>query len=256
MNHFSSLESTSPERDTDREERKRPRRAATVEEMHKLLTVSEDRVVVYLALYSTGLRRSELDAVKWGDLQLDIPEPLLLVRASTEKHPKGSTIPLHPDLAKMLVEHRPCDFEIQDHPLRVPRMDQVRKDPEAAGVPYRDDQGRYLDVHALRMTFSTMLTANGATPRETVELMRHGDPKLTLKTYTDSEKLRLRDAIKKLPSIVGDTRNRTHDSGSKGPDASATVSTSQSKSAAQTIDDESNSPFPSHTVRKRVWLLR
>jgi integrase len=45
--------------------------------------------------------------------------------------------------------------------------------------------GRKLDFHALRYTFATKLAKGVASQRLTQELMRHSDPKLTAKIYTD-----------------------------------------------------------------------
>jgi hypothetical protein len=52
------------------------------------------------------------------------------------------------------------------------------------------------------MTFQMFLTLNGTSPRVAMELMRHSDMKLTMKTCTDAGKLLTRSAIEKLPSLL------------------------------------------------------
>ena len=46
------------------------------------------------------------------------------------------------------------------------------------------------------------LTLNGVSPRVTQEAMRHSDPKLTAKTYTDAGMLPTRAAICSLPPLL------------------------------------------------------
>ena len=57
------------------------------------------------------------------------------------------------------------------------------------------------DFHTLRKTFDTNLQRNGIPPRVVMELMGHGDIRLTMKTYTDASRLRTHEAIKTLPSF-------------------------------------------------------
>ena len=47
----------------------------------------------------------------------------------------------------------------------------------------------WVDFHALRMTYITRLQRAGVSPREAMELARHSDMRLTMKTYTDAAQL-------------------------------------------------------------------
>jgi integrase len=58
-----------------------------------------------------------------------------------------------------------------------------------------------LDFHALRMTFCTMLAVDHVPLADAMHLMRHSDPKLTMKIYTDASQLELNASFAKLPSI-------------------------------------------------------
>ena len=62
------------------------------------------------------------------------------------------------------------------------------------------------DFHSLRHTFCTNLHLAGVPQRETMELMRHTDPRLTAKTYADSSLFALSPAVGKLtmPATTGD----------------------------------------------------
>ena len=128
--------------------------------------------------------------------------PSIQARASTTKNGKIASIPLHPKAEEALRglhndAVQPLDYVFRG---RLPEMDVMRRDLNAAGIPYRDEEGRVFDFHALRMTFGTWWTLSGATPRETMEAMRHSDIKLTMGIYTDAGKLALREAMNKLPN--------------------------------------------------------
>ena len=70
-----------------------------------------------------------------------------------------------------------------------------------AGIPHLDKRGRRVDLHALRTTFETMLSAAGVPPRVAMELMRHSDLKLTMRIYTDAAQLPLATEVHRLPSF-------------------------------------------------------
>src|SRR5207249_4069426 len=101
---------------------------------------------------------------------------------------------------------RPIDFGTNEPVFRrgIPDMDTFCKDLARAGIPYRDNEGRFADFHALRMTFSTLLAFVGVAERIRMELNRHSDPNLTAHTYTDASMLPLSSAISMLPVLVDD----------------------------------------------------
>jgi len=74
-------------------------------------------------------------------------------------------------------------------PAGIPRGSTLRRDLVRAGIAAVDEQGRRVDLHALRKTFGTHLVLSGAQPRVVMEAMRHGDLKLTMKTYMDAAQL-------------------------------------------------------------------
>ena len=74
-------------------------------------------------------------------------------------------------------------------------------DLEAAGIPKKDSRGRTVDIHALRHTFGTMLSAAGVAPRTAQEAMRHSSIDLTMNVYTDPALLDVAGAIEMLPNL-------------------------------------------------------
>jgi integrase len=182
------------------------RRALSPVEFGKLLrTAPFHRAVVYATALYTGLRRKELNEVRWMDFLLDEPNPRVRVPASISKNRREATLPLHPELAATLLRLRPAAFDPLSKPFHhhVPRIETVRKDMEQAGIPLRDDLGRRVDFHSLRMTFGTTLLASGVHPIVVKELMRHSDLKLTTNLYNDSSQLPLAQGVAILPSIAG-----------------------------------------------------
>jgi integrase len=84
---------------------------------------------------------------------------------------------------------------------KVPRVKTLRKDLSFACIVFIDESGRRLDFHALRNTFGTLLAVNHVDIVEASHLMRHSDPKLTMKIYTDASQLALDTSLSKLPDL-------------------------------------------------------
>ena len=85
---------------------------------------------------------------------------------------------------------------------KVPRIKTVYKDLERAGIDKQDEDGRWVDLHALRTTLGTGLARSDVSVAEATRLMRHSDYRITLKHYTRPT---LRDdaaAINRLPDVM------------------------------------------------------
>lgn len=171
--------------------------------MIRLIAVSGPRKPIYLMAVHTGLRRSELGALVWAFLKLDVQLPHLYLPGRFTKNSEDAILPLHPDVVASLREFR--GIGVGDGDLvfpHMPRIERFRRDLKKVGIPYFDAQGRVADFHALRKTFDTHLQLNGALPRVTMELMRHSDMRLTMGTYIDARLLPLVEAVNALPSYL------------------------------------------------------
>ena len=143
----------------------------------------------------TGLRRGELIALRWMDL--DVQAGVIRVRRSyrrgefgTPKSRRSSrAVPLAERVRDELEQHRrqsaftePHDL-VLGHPLTGRVLDPSRvlkdfqTDREAAGL-------RPLTLHSLRHTFGTRMAAAGAPLRALQEWLGHSDIQTTL-IYTD-----------------------------------------------------------------------
>lgn len=179
------------------------RRALTEEEIKRLLeTAPANRSVVYLTAIYTGLRRNELRQLRWGDLHLDVPQPLVCAPAAITKNKKEAKLPLRPEVVTALRAIRPADpATFQPVFENVPKMKTFLKDLARASIPYIDESGRRLDFHALRVTFGYLLRIAGVPLDERMRLMRHSDPKLTMVEYGDVSQLELVNSVAMLPEI-------------------------------------------------------
>ena len=143
------------------------RRALSVEEARRLLDKAPaHRALVYLAMMYTGLRRSELNGLKWGDFDFTVTPSRLRVPSSLSKNRKESTHFLRPELTAAFLAVRPADLQPGDWVFRgtIPRVPTFKSDLKAAEIPFEDARGRRVDLHALRKTYGTMLAAAGCRP--------------------------------------------------------------------------------------------
>ncbi len=179
---------------------------------------------LWLSLIETGARFGELTSCSWSDL--DHEQLKLRLRAEHTKSLRERWIPLRPKHVEELLRLRPLHREylgalptagdpIFRTPVGVPWKDHVRNALRAfhrvlamAGIDREDEEGRRVNIHALRHTFATRLARSGVGLVEAQKLLGHSDPKLTARVYTHLEVDQLRDAIAKLPEPESDPRDR------------------------------------------------
>ncbi len=86
--------------------------------------------------------------------------------------------------------------------------DMLKADLEVAGIPYKDEAGRYVDFHALRHTFVSSLSKSGVSPKVAQSLARHSTIGLTMDTYTHIGLYDERAALEKLPELPDIDENK------------------------------------------------
>ena len=181
----------------------RPRRAYSDEEAMDLLKVAGKYRLACLTALLTGIRHGELKQLRWGDFNLSVEKPSVLVRASISKSHKQACLPLHPVLLVELSRFRPANAVAGGQVFTgiVPRSKHFKAILQKAQIKKVDSQGRVVDFHSLRHTFCTNLHRAGVPQREAMELMRHNDPRLTANTYADASLFALRGAVEKLACV-------------------------------------------------------
>jgi len=176
---------------------RRRRRELTDDEIARLLAAADsgpervkvsgpDRATLYELMLATGIRFSEAMSLTPESIELDHPDgPLIRINAAYAKRRRIDMQPIPAELA-----HRLRPWLASREPA-MPLWRTIgkacekwlRPDLEAAGVPYKDHNGEFADFHCLRHTFISRLNRAGVPISTAMNLARHSDPTLTLKTY-------------------------------------------------------------------------
>ncbi len=101
----------------------------------------------------------------------------------------------------------PADTPLFNIPAGLVRI--LNRDLKLAGIPKRDERGRTVDIHGLRMTFGTLLSVGGVAPRTTQAAMRHSSIDLTMAVYTDPKLLDVYGAMNALPELPLDGKSKS-----------------------------------------------
>lgn len=189
--------------------KRRLRRALTDEQVTALLAAAPaDRKLVYRLALSVGLRRSELEALQWGDLHLAAIRPFIRLRAEATKARRGDLLPLQQTLAHDLRTGRPDDAKDTDavFPI-VPGLNLWKEDLKTAKIPYADEMGRVADFHGgTRKTLCSRMHRQGIPLAVAMRIMRHTDARLTMVDYADDEQLGTEEAIDAMPELLPEAK--------------------------------------------------
>ena len=132
----------------------------------QLILLGRERALIYKMLILTGLRKGELAAMRWSDLHLDGPNPLLRVRAEIAKNARSAALPIRADLVDDLKAWRATvggEGRVFTVASGIDRI--FKRDLAAANIPAKDADGRVVDVHKLRHTTASYLASAGVAPR-------------------------------------------------------------------------------------------
>jgi integrase len=175
-----------------------------------------ERVMVLLDSV-TGLRRSELMALKWLDvdfeqLELSVTRSIfrqVVGRCKTEISRKP--VPLDPWIAEELLTwkratpyNQPEDWVFASARMKGKQpyspdsllKRQIRPAVKRAGIL------KHVGWHTFRRTFSTLLKANGEDIKTVQELLRHATVKMTLEVYAQAVTPAKRQAQSKLAGML------------------------------------------------------
>jgi site-specific recombinase XerD len=187
----------------------------TVEEFARLLAAAgsprrhrpglaeRDRLVL-LTLVTTGLRRSELLALDWGDLDLDAEQPSLLVRCGKGGKPRRQPLPaaLAREFARVRDARQPSASDPVFCGLAGGRLwptilaGIVRRAAERAGLE------KHVTVHTLRHTAATWLRQETGDARLVAAYLGHADLS-TVSRYTHVAEPELYQAAEAIAGRAG-----------------------------------------------------
>jgi integrase len=179
-------------------DRRRERRALTEAEEDALLEAAGPRRLVYRLALETGLRKNEIRALAWADL--DLENGVGTVRNT--KVGRSEEFNIMPDLVAELRDAKPMILGANSRRVfaSVPTHRTFRRDLKRASIAERDERGRVIDFHALRGTLGTRLAAAGVAPQVAKGVMRHSDYRTTVKHY---HHLTLHDQRQALEMALG-----------------------------------------------------
>ncbi len=196
-------------------DRRRKRRALSVEECRKLIAAARngvpvagmpgpDRAMLYRLALETGLRWNELRTLARGCFALDAVPQSVTVKAGYSKHRREDVIPLRPETAEAMrayLGNRLPDTPAFPMPASDYGAEMIARDLAAAGLAVEDDAGNVADFHALRHTFITNLVNGGVLPKTAQALARHSSITLTMDRYTHLTVASQTAALDALPNL-------------------------------------------------------
>ena len=218
-----------PKQDESRD-RRRVRRPPTDDEMTLLIAVASERgrEAWYMTAALAGLRKGDLQRLTWADVNFN--DSTLTIRGGKAK--RVDTLPMHPQLADALrrrLEAHPAmpkarvwsetvgdvtrlkDF-LRAGIAREVAVLNAKGEPVMTGkgnnkrpktrIMVEDDEGRVIDLHAMRTTLGTQLARAGVAPQIAQRIMRHTDYRQTLKHYTVLGLTDTAAAMDRLPGIA------------------------------------------------------
>ena len=193
-----------PQRECDRVHNRRPMTDEEAERFLRALRRIQKRyqvpqVPLYETMIETGLR--------WGEATSLRPEDLrgneLVVQAKSAKTRRTRAIPIPRALARVLrklggerlflsPKGRPWNRQNRGNAMKT-----FREALDLAKIARRDQDGRVLDIHALRYTACSRLL-NRKVPLHIVQrVLGHLDPKMTLRVYAEVNAPDVRKALAK-----------------------------------------------------------
>jgi integrase len=177
------------------------------EERARLERIGRHRALLYLTAILTGLRLGTLRRLRVGYLDLEGPVPQMGLPGNIMKSKRDFFQHLREDL---VAELRAWVAETGKKPgdllFEVPAYSQtsklLRKDLRTAGIPYRDEAGRYFDFHSFRKCSGTFLRKAGVDPTISMHYLDHSDIRMTMEVYADGGLLDMRAALDAMPRLT------------------------------------------------------
>jgi integrase len=221
-------------------------------EIASLIAVLEirERAMVMLA-GSTGLRRSELVALTWADIDLELMQ--VNVRRSCVRNHFGDTkteasrkpVPLHPSVVKCLGIWRnespypgESDFLFPSTRLKGKKPlspDTLLKKIIRPALKRAEITGKAIGWHSFRHSLATNLRAAGVDLKTAQELLRHANSRITLDVYTRAISATKREANNRVMEMVFEAGNKKLSAPSSAPSKGAKGTTKKGADRSSTL---------------------
>lgn len=161
---------------------------------------------LYAVMSVVGGRWREMcgqDGVRWGDVDFD--SKAITFRSESSKGRRTDVVPLLPIAVDALTRWRALNAEAPaSAPVwpRVIRLDCLRSDMKAAGIPARVN-GQPAGWHSFRHGLGARL-AEKVAPTIAAKVLRHRDLRMTTQVYAQVETERVRKAIAEVDGTGGE----------------------------------------------------
>ena len=199
------------------DEPRKKRRSLSVEEVQALSDASPDYLLpVWRFFMVTGVRSGELARLKFTDI--DFERGAVTIPRTSKNH-KEREIPLDDEMLATITRLR------DEAPSRLPvpgktlpgRLSRDHVFVNGANTPWYNnllrtfytwckradiegaDSGGSVDLHSLRVTFTTLALEGGAAPKAIQEILGHSTLAMTMCVYAKATDRTKRDAISALP---------------------------------------------------------
>lgn len=168
----------------------------------------EKAAKIYRFTAWTGLRRSELEELRWCDVHLEADQPYLELQPWQSKGGKRSgrkeQVPLvSREILAMLREMNHDVLPTEKVWGKAPHPNVVQRDIDRAGIERVDVHGAKLTLHSLRHTLGTLMAAEGVPNKVIQVLMRHRDIKTTMDVYASDSHMPTATHLRRLENILG-----------------------------------------------------
>lgn len=198
------------------DELRKQRRALTVEEVEALFREAPQHLKAPLRLIATtGIRRNELVTLRFSDIDFDAR--CMVIRPAIAKSRKRREIPLDDATLAMLadmkqrakcrqpaagLENRFSRDHVFVTKANTPLVNNLLRAFYAvckrAGIEGAVSGGS-VDLHSLRVTFTSLAIEHGASPKAIQAILGHSTLALTMGAYAKATERAKRDAISALP---------------------------------------------------------
>ncbi len=140
-------------------------------------------------------------------LDLDGQEPALYLPPEILKNRRPFTQRLRGDLvAELRAWIKDTGRQPGDKAFDVPSPAQVskilKKDMKRAGIPWKDERGRFFDFHSFRKCKGSFLRLAKVDPTVSMQQLGHSDVRMTLMVYADEELLPQDEALAATPHLT------------------------------------------------------
>jgi integrase len=174
------------------------------------------KVMVFLAA-TTGLRVSELLALKWNDFDFASAEirvgraVVCQVVGRTKTEASSKPIPLNPALAEVVLDWRACApysqstdwvFASPDRHGTQPLWPSSAMSKHIRPAAKRAGIAKHVRWHVFRHTFGTLLKGSGEDVKTTQELMRHANASTTMDIYVQAITQAKREAQGRVVNLI------------------------------------------------------